>query len=110
MRDAIRKVLIGLAIIVLFFAYASSFIRLLRVRQEIYLTNIEIKKWKQEGRKLAQEIEYLKSDAYIEKAARELLGLVRPGEIPVVVCEPPGPEAPPPVRKRPRDSRFVIGD
>lgn len=110
MRNAIRKVLMALAVIVLFFAYTSSYVKLARVRQEIHLTNMEIKKWQQESRKLAQEIEYLKSDAYIEKTARELLGLVRPGEIPVIVCEPSSPRTPPPVRRRPRDSRFIIGD
>ncbi|MBI4498026.1 MAG: septum formation initiator family protein [Chloroflexi bacterium] len=47
-----------------------------------------------------QELERLKeeadSDAYLERVAREHLGLVKPGEIGVVVIPPPlAPEAPP---------------
>ena len=47
-----------------------------------------------------QELQRLKEDAssatYLERVAREQLGLVQPGEIGVVVITPPAPPAAPP--------------
>ncbi|MGI6605223.1 MAG: FtsB family cell division protein [bacterium] len=48
--------------------------RLAQVEREIAVTE-------QRSEELRREISYLESDAYIEKAAREQLGLVKPGEI-----------------------------
>ncbi|MBO2521094.1 MAG: septum formation initiator family protein [Clostridia bacterium] len=40
------------------------------------------------------ELEYLQSDQYIERVAREQLGLVMPGEIPVKLAAPAGNSSP----------------
>jgi len=38
---------------------------------------------------LQDRLEYVESDGYVEEAARESLGLVKPGEVPVVVVYQP---------------------
>ncbi|MCL5093555.1 MAG: septum formation initiator family protein [Patescibacteria group bacterium] len=45
----------------------------------------EIEALKEQNKKLADELEYLKSPAYIEKVARQRLGLKKPGEEVMVV-------------------------
>nr|WP_278245528.1 septum formation initiator family protein [Clostridium ihumii] len=45
---------------------------------------VESKKLKEENIKLQDEIELSKTDKYIEKLAREKLGLIKDGETPVI--------------------------
>lgn len=70
-------------LVVLYFGYSSlGQIRLaLELRQKIAAVNAQIEAGRQRTEELKKEITYLKSDAYVEKAAREQLGLVKPGEI-----------------------------
>lgn len=48
-----------------------------------------------ENRRLREEIRRLHDPAYVERLAREELGLVRPGEIAVVLVPEPTPTPPP---------------
>ena len=63
------------------------------MRQEARAIQQRIEQLKQENRRLSRELDYLKSDEYIEKVAREELGLVRPGDVPVVMVPPDGQRA-----------------
>ncbi|MDK2784642.1 MAG: hypothetical protein PWQ41_295 [Bacillota bacterium] len=69
--------------LVLYFVYSSSKqVQLaLELRAKLERVNKEIAATQQRTEELRREIEYLKSDAYVEKVAREELGLVKPGEI-----------------------------
>lgn len=58
------------------------------MRQEAKAVEQQVDQLKRENRELATELEYYKSDQYIEKVAREELGLVRPGDVPVVIISP----------------------
>jgi cell division protein DivIC len=58
--------------------------RLVRERDELVRRNAELR----------EEIRLLYRPEYIERLAREQLGLVRPGEVPVIVVEPTPPPAP----------------
>jgi cell division protein FtsB len=51
-----------------------------------------------------EEIKLLHTPGYIEKVAREQLGLVRPGEIAVLFVRPPAPPPAPPSLKQDRAS------
>lgn len=55
-----------------------------RQKKEIKAYNVEAQKLKDENKKLQDEINLSKSDKYIEKLAREKLGLVKEGETPVI--------------------------
>ncbi|MDQ7844151.1 MAG: septum formation initiator family protein [Armatimonadota bacterium] len=50
---------------------------------------------------LREEIRLLQTPGYIEKIAREQLGLVRPGEIAILIV--PSPASPPPPPARPEE-------
>jgi cell division protein FtsL len=55
---------------------------------------------------LREEMKLLHTPEYVEKVAREQLGLVRPGEIAVLIVRPPAPPSSPPVLKQDRRSRL----
>lgn len=52
--------------------------------REVQNTRLQIEALNEEAKKLTEERERLNSTAYIEKIAREELGLVKPGEVPYV--------------------------
>lgn len=58
---------------------------------------------------LREEIRLLHTPAYVEKIAREQLGLVRPGEVAVLIIRPPAPAPPPPRQAPPRGGRLGGG-
>lgn len=72
-----------------------------QLRQEAKALQQHIDQLQKDNRQLSQKLDYYKSDQYIEKVAREELGLVRPGDVPVIVVSPdstsqPSLEAPTP--------------
>lgn len=72
-------------------SYTTGFLEIWRLRQEIQRVELEIAATKTRNEQLRHELAYLQSDEYIEKVAREELGLVRPGETPVIFTPVPGP-------------------
>ena len=55
-----------------------------RQKKELQKYNVELQKRKEENKTLQDEVELSKTDKYIEKLAREILGLVKEGETPVM--------------------------
>lgn len=73
-------------------SYVSGFVEIWKIRREIRQVEEEIAQVEQRNAQLREELEYLQSDEYIEKVAREELGLVKPGETAIFVApvqEPP---------------------
>ena len=55
-----------------------------RQKKELQKYNVELQKKNEEKKILQDEVELSKTDKYIEKLAREILGLVKEGETPVM--------------------------
>ncbi len=55
-----------------------------RQKKELQKYNVELQKKKEQKKVLQDEVELSKTDKYIEKLAREILGLVKEGETPVM--------------------------
>lgn len=55
-----------------------------RQKKELQIVNAELQKKNEEKQVLQDEVELSKTDKYIEKLAREILGLVKEGETPVM--------------------------
>ena len=70
------------------FLYLRNYLELVRMEYQISVVEREIAIWKEKCDELLEEIEYLSSDEYVEKMAREKLGLVKPGEIQFIVTDP----------------------
>ncbi|BAF58369.1 hypothetical membrane protein [Pelotomaculum thermopropionicum SI] len=69
--------------------FSSQFSRLSVLQKNVDSIQQEVQELKQKNAALREELQMVQSDAYIEKTAREKLGLVKPGETRVVPV-PPG--------------------
>jgi len=90
------------------FATVRKAMEVYQLNQQASQIRQEITQLKDRNAELRRQAEYLQSPEYVEKAAREQLGLVRPGDIPLVLVYPSGKEppaepaaAPPPSRSSP---------
>jgi len=66
----------------LFGGLVQQEVRLFTLRRQAESYRREIEALQQESKELQERIQLLNSDSYIEKMARERLGLVKPGETP----------------------------
>jgi len=89
-----RVVLIAILLLVFFLAYLflSEYLDLRKVGQRSAGIEEENKRLIQENKRLEEEIKALEGDPfYIEKIAREELGMVKKGEIVYEIISSPGP-------------------
>ncbi|MHB8172485.1 MAG: FtsB family cell division protein [Thermincolia bacterium] len=72
----------------LFFAFGSQFLKLNQMDQEVANIKEQINSLEGKNRETKNEIRQLKSDTYVERIAREKLGLVKPGETVIFPVKP----------------------
>ena len=73
-------------------ALAGQMIASQRIDQQVLALNLQIGQLRTTNQTLTAQVAESKSDAYVERQARDVLGLVRPGDVPVVVVNaPPAP-------------------
>ena len=77
---------VGLAFVVVYVCYilVQQQATMIRQKKEIQKYNVELQKKKEEKKILQDEVELSKTNKYVEKLAREILGLVKEGETPVM--------------------------
>jgi cell division protein DivIC len=80
----IKSVAIIFAVVYVCYILINQQITMSRQKKELEKYNVEIQKKKEEKKVLQDEVELSKTDKYIEKLAREILGLVKEGETPVL--------------------------
>ncbi len=73
--------LILLLIFYVVFLFSDKYARTLQLKEDIKRLESELEELKLKNNNLSQEVKLLKSDKYIEKIAREELGLTKPDEI-----------------------------
>ncbi|MBS3887538.1 MAG: septum formation initiator family protein [Firmicutes bacterium] len=79
-----NKLVKGLIIVLILyfvFLFATQSIRLLQMRRTLSSIEAEIQAVRLQNEEMLREIEQLHSPAYLEKMAREELGMVRSGEL-----------------------------
>jgi len=95
----------GIAVAVAaFYVFGSNALNGYRLSREEARLDALKRSLQEQNAILREEIRLLQTPPYIEKIAREQLGLVRPGEIAVLIVRPPAPPPPPPARLG-RDTR-----
>jgi cell division protein FtsB len=62
---------------------------------------LEVSRLREENLRLQRDLNFARSDAGIEKSAREQLGLIKPGDTAIQITGPTGPNAPAAVSPRP---------
>ena len=80
----IKSVAIIFAVVYVCYILINQQVTMSRQKKELEKYNVEIQRKKEEKKVLQDEVELSKTDKYIEKLAREILGLVKEGETPVL--------------------------
>lgn len=81
-RRSWKRWLFLIVFLYLFGGLVQQEVRLFTLRRQAESYRREIEALQQESKELQERIQLLNSDSYIEKMARERLGLVKPGETP----------------------------
>jgi len=80
----IKSVILVFAVVYILYLLIQQQATMVRQKQVLQKYNVELQKKKEEKKTLQDEVELSKTDKYIEKLAREILGLVKEGETPVM--------------------------
>jgi cell division protein FtsL len=78
------KIIWALILVLIFyivFLFSDKYAKTLQIKEDIKRLESNIKELKLKNKNLSEEVESLKADKYIEKIAREELGLTKPDEI-----------------------------
>jgi len=70
------------------FSFYSQFNKLANMHNDVSSIQQQMKDLQQKNASLREELRMVQSDAYIEKTAREKIGLIKPGETRVIPVEP----------------------
>ena len=82
------------AVVLILIATAQRAVDGYQVARQVDAARREVADLRQHNLELQARIERYRSDAYVEKVAREELNLARPGDVPVIVIAPtPAPTA-----------------
>ncbi len=65
----------------LVFLFSTRYIKIVEAKDKVLEIEQKIEALKRENKELSEEVRLLKVPSYIEKVAREELGLVKPGEV-----------------------------
>jgi cell division protein FtsL len=79
-----KNVIFTLIICYVLYVFISQQVTMQKIKNQIADKKIEELKVKDKNQKLQDEVKMSKSDMYIEKLARERLGLIKQGETPVI--------------------------
>lgn len=86
----VRRLAAGVGLgyaLLLAFSFGHQFFQLNGINRDINRVQQEIVSMREKNRDLSQELRRLQSDAYVERIARENLGLVKPGETVLLQAE-----------------------
>ena len=77
-------------------ALAGELIASQRIDKQLVSMSTEIQRLHTDNARLTSQVAEAQTNAFVEREARDLLGLVRSGDVPVVVVNAPTPAPPPP--------------
>ena len=78
----LKKIIIAGFIVFFAFSYIRQSVTMNRIQKEIDSKQLQLDEVKQKNDRLQEEVEKINSDSsdYLEKLARERLGMIKPGE------------------------------
>lgn len=77
----IRHIIIFLVVVNIAYTLIAQYITIRKSKAQEAQIKAQIEQTKEENRRLKEELELMQSDEYMEKLARERLGLIKPGEV-----------------------------
>ena len=70
------------------YSFINPIIQTEKIRNEIVKIEEEIRKVEEENQQLRNKIKLLKTDNYVERVAREKLGMIKKGETLIIPAQP----------------------
>jgi cell division protein FtsB len=99
MNKRVLKIIFLVFSLTLLVRMSQSTYEIWKKRDIVAVRKSELSAVEEENRKLKRELENVQSDEFVEKQARNTLGLVKPGEIVVLLTTPvPTPGIKPPLQ------------
>ena len=83
-RSRLPAIVLSLLLAYLVISFGSQFSKLSVMQRDVQSIQLQVQDMQQNNAVLREELRLAQSDAYIEKIAREKIGLVKPGETRVV--------------------------
>ncbi|AGK99271.1 FtsB family cell division protein [Clostridium pasteurianum] len=83
-KSKLKYLIVGIIVINVCYVFINQQLTMNRIQAGIQDKTMEAQRIKSENERLQSEIKISQSDKYSEKLAREKLGLIKQGEIPVV--------------------------
>lgn len=80
----IKGIILVFVLVYVSYLFIQQQVTMGRQKKELQKYSVELQKKKEQKKTLQDEVELSKTDKYIEKLAREILGLVKEGETPVM--------------------------
>lgn len=87
-RSKLPTLVVVLLLSYLAISFGSQFGRLSSMQRDVQNIQQQVQEMQQKNASLREELHLVQSDAYIQKTAREKLGLIKPGETRVVPVSP----------------------
>lgn len=87
-RSRLPAVVLSLLLVYLVVSFCTQFSKLSTMQRDVRNIQQQVQEMQQKNAALREELRLAQSDAYIEKTAREKIGLVKPGETRVVTVAP----------------------
>ncbi|HXF82721.1 MAG TPA: septum formation initiator family protein [bacterium] len=106
-RPPRRVVVLLIAGVAALYLFGAGFLEWYALNREVARLTAVRRSLREQNAVLREEMRLLQTPAYIEKLAREQLGLVRPGEVAILILRTPAPAPPPPPGRIERDSRSL---
>ena len=83
-RSRLPAIVLSLLLVYLVISFSSQFSKLYVMQRDVQSIQLQVQDMQQNNAVLREELRLAQSDAYVEKIAREKIGLVKPGETRVV--------------------------
>lgn len=83
-KSKIKIIILVIFVVNIGYIFVNQELAMSRIKKDIKTKQETVNKLSSENRKLQDEIKLTKTDKYTEKLARERLGLVKEGEVPVI--------------------------
>ena len=87
-RSRLPAVVLSLLLVYLVISFCTQFSKLTVMQRDVRNIQQQVQEMQQKNASLREELRLAQSDAYIEKTAREKIGLVKPGETRVITAVP----------------------
>ncbi len=87
-RSRLPVFILSLLLVYLIMSFCSQFSKLTSMQRDVRDIQLQVQEMQQKNAAMREELRLAQSDAYIEKTAREKIGLVKPGETRIVTVVP----------------------